>query len=219
MKRAASVLLAILGFTVVATAADDADPAAQGNFVKPDSWEAFVAYHEQGGVFGSWVAKGKTITLWEGVPGGVDYTLSFTISLANEGRAILQVHHMATSTGEVLSAGTIFRYWDEKSQAVLSSHSGFDTGQLYTGHSELVGIDASTQTTKWKYTETSRGKTADFFLTIQRKGPNKRSEVHQLASGGEPWNYDVVRATASAADPGPGRRALQRLRGLLRRLR
>lgn len=225
MKRVASFWVAILGFTVVATAAADADPAAQANFVKPDSWKAFVAYHEQGGDFGSWVAKGKTIALWEGVPAGVDYTLSFTISLANEGRAILQVHHMATSTGEVLSTGTILRYWDEKSQAVLSSHSGFDTGQLYTGHSELVGIDASTQTTKWKYTETSRGKTADYFLTVQRKGPNKRSEVHQLASGGEPLNLEVVRQMAPMAaprppaDPGLGRRALQRLWGLLRRVR
>ena len=102
MKRVACFLLAILGFTVVATAADAAAPAAQGNFVKPDSWKAFVAYHEQGGDIGSWVAKGKTIALWEGVPAGVDYTLTFTISLANEGRAMLQVHHMATSTGEVL---------------------------------------------------------------------------------------------------------------------
>ena len=219
MKRLACFLLAILGFTVVATAADDADPAAQGNFVKPDSWEAFVAYHQQGGDFGSWVTKGKTIALWEGIPAGLDYTLSFTISLANGGRAILQIHHMATSTGNVISTGSILRYWDKKSQAVLSSHSGFDTGQLYTGHSALIGIDAGTQTTKWKYTETSRGKTADFFLTVQRKGPNKRSEVHQLVAGSEPLNLDVARVSVSAADSGPGRRALQRLRGLLRRLR
>ena len=225
MKRVAYFWVAMFGLTAVATAGDATETTAQANFVKPDSWEAFVAYHEQGGDFGSWVAKGKTIALWEGVPAGVDYTLTFTISLANEGRAMLQVHHMATSTGEVLSTGTILRYWDEKSQAVLSSHSGFDTGQLYTGHSELVGIDASTQTTKWKYTETSRGKTADYFLTVERKGPNKRSEIHQLASGGEPLNLEVVRQMAPMAaprppaDPGLGRRALQRLRGLLRRLR
>ena len=219
MKRTASFLVVILGFTVVGTAAADSDATAQANFVKPDTWEAFVAYHQQGGDFGSWISKGKTIKLWEGIPGGLDYTLNFTISLAHQGQAMIQTHHMATSTGEVISTGTILRYWDKKSKSVLSSHSGFDQGQLYTAHSELVGIDASTQTTKWKYTETSRGKTADFFLTIQRKGPNKRLEVHQLASGGEPWNYDVVRETASAADPGLGRRALQRLRGLLRRLR
>ena len=144
MKRVAGFLLVILGFTVVATAADDAGPLAQGNFVKPDSWKAFVAYHQQGGDFGSWVVKGKTIARWEGVPAGVDYTLSFTSSLANEGRALVQTHHMATATGEVLSTGTILRYWDEKSQDELSSNSGYDTGQLYTGHSELGGIDART---------------------------------------------------------------------------
>ncbi|MEE3371490.1 MAG: hypothetical protein VX346_19315 [Planctomycetota bacterium] len=225
MKRVACFLVVILGLAAVATAGDDTDTTAQANFVKPGSWEAFVAYHEQGGDFGSWISKGKTIKLWEGIPAGLDYTLSFTISLAHQGQAMIQTHHMATSTGEVISTGTILRYWDERSKSVLSSHSGFDQGQLYTGHSELVGIDASTQTTKWKYTETSRGKTADFFLTVQRKGPNKRSEVHQLASGGEPWNYDVVREMAlmaarrPPADPGLGRRTLQRLRGLLRRLR
>ena len=219
MKVTALFVTAILSCATVGMADDDTTTAATSDFVEPDSWEAFVAYHQRGGDFGSWESRGKTVKLWEGIPGGLDYTLSFTISLAHDGKNMLQTHYMATSTGQVISTGSILRYWDNKSKSVLSSHSGFDQGQLYTGHSELVGIDASTQTTKWKYTEDSRGKTADFFLTIQRKGPNKRWEVHQLASGGEPWNYEVVRATASAADPGLGRRALQRLRGLLRRRR
>ena len=217
MKLTVWFLAAILGCATSVVAAEDAPAASE--FVKPDSWEAFVAYSKQGGDFGTWKSRGKTVKIWEGIPGGLDYTLTFTISLAHDGKAILQTHFMATSTGEVISTGSILRYWDAKSKSVYSAHSGFDQGQLFTGHSTLVGIDHKNQIIKWQYTETSRGKTADYFQTVQRKGPDKRWESHQLTSGGEAWSDEVTREIGSTEGPAPGRRALQRLRGLLRRLR
>ncbi|MEE3371047.1 MAG: hypothetical protein VX346_17065 [Planctomycetota bacterium] len=219
MKITALFVAAIVSCAAVSRAAEEADAPNPSELVKPASWAAFVDYYKQGGDFGTWKSTGKTVKIWEGIPGGLDYTLTVSISGAHGGKAILESHYMATSTGEVISTGAKLLYWDGKSKTVLQSHSGFDQGQLYTGHSELLGIDSKKQVIKWKYTETSRGKTAAYYHTIKRTAANKRWQSHQLASGGQAWSEELTRETAAAAARAPGRRTLQRLRGLLRRLR
>ena len=228
MKNTALFVAAILSCAAVSRAAEEADAPDPAELVKPASWEAFVDYYKQGGDFGTWKSAGKTVKIWEGIPGGLDYTLAVTVRVAHGGKAIVESHYSATPTGEVITTGSKLIYWDARSKSVLQSHAGFDQGQLYTGHSELLGIDSKKQVIKWKYTETSRGKTTAYHHTIKRTGANTRWQSHQPVSGEQAWSEVLTRAkelvaarakTASANARAPGRRALQRVRGLLRRLR
>ena len=82
-------------------------------------------------------------------PAGLDYTAHYGAQLAHDGQVVIYTHYMATATGQVIStgSGTAYwdanywdaNYWDAKSKTVKSSASGFDQGQLYTGHSTLIG--------------------------------------------------------------------------------
>ena len=203
----------------VVTGAENADAPATPHFVKPSSWEEFVAYQKQVGDFGTFQTQGKTVKLWEGIPGGLDYTARYGTRLAHDGQAIITSHFMATSTGQVISTGSGVNYWDAESKSVKSSYSGFDQGQLFTGHSTLVGIDKKNRIIKWHYTETSRGKTTEYFQTAQQIGNNRRLQTAQKVSGGDPWSEETIRENVSEAASATNRGTFPRLRRLLRLLR
>ena len=216
MKFASWFAVALLSSVTFIAAEEAAEPSVDAGFVPPKSWEEFVAFHQQGGDFGTWQSSGKTMALWEGIPAGLDYTVRYGMQLAHDGQVVLYTHYMATATGQVISTGTAMMYWDAESKTVKSSSSGFDQGQLYTGHSMLIGIDAQSQGIKWHYTETSRGKTTEYFQTRRRLDANRRSQTGQKVSGGDPWNEEWTRGGSTTGGTGVGRGILQRLRRVLR---
>ena len=216
MKFASWFAVVLLSSVTFIAAEEAADQPAETGFVPPESWEEFVAFHHQSGEIGTWETRGKTVAMWEGVPAGLDYTARYGTQLAHDGQVIIYSHYMATATGQVISTGSGTAYWDAKSKTVKSSSSGFDQGQLYTGHSTLIGIDKKRQMIKWHYTETSRGKTTEYFQTRRRVSADRRLHTAQKVSGGDPWNEETTRVGSTTRGTGVGRGILQRLRRVLR---
>ena len=216
MKFASWFAAVLLGSATLLAAEEVADQPTETGFVPPQSWEEFVAYHQQNGDIGTWETRGKTVAMWEGIPAGLDYTARYGVQLAHDGQLVLYTHFMATATGQVISTGSGIAYWDAKSKTVKSSASGFDQGQLYTGHSTLIGIDKKHQMIKWHYTETSRGKTTEYFQTRRWVGVDRRLQTAQKVSGGDPWNEETTRVGSATGGTGVGPGILQRLRRVLR---
>jgi hypothetical protein len=69
---------------------------------------------------------------------------------------------------------------------------------------------------KWHYTETSRGKTTEYFQTRQRVSTDRRLQTAQKVAGGDPWNEETTRVGSTTGGTGVGRGILQRLRRVLR---
>ena len=216
MKFASWFLGVLLCNATLMASEEAADEPAERGFVPPESWEEFVVYQQQSGAIGTWETHGKTVAMWEGVPAGLDYTARYGVQLAHEGKMVLYTHYMATATGQVISTGSGTAYWDAESKTVKSSSSGFDLGRLYTGHSTLIGVDKKQQMIKWHYTETSRGKTTEYFQTRRRVSADRRVQTAQKVSGGDSWNEETTRVGGKTSEAGVGRGLLQRLRRVLR---
>ena len=152
----------------------------EGELTIPKTWKRYLSLKRKQKSFGIWSYEGKTTDIWEGIPAGLDYSMTFTSQLSADGTKILNSHLMQTADGTILSTGSGMETWDPKRGKVFSSSSGFDGGKLYSGSSELVGIDDGED--RWKYTETISGKTYEVMITWKSDGPDRRSQSLTRAS-------------------------------------
>ena len=143
------------------------------NLKLPTSWKEYLSLKKKQKAFGIWSYTGRTSSMWEGIPEGIEYSHTHTIQMSADGSKILSSHVMKTKDGAILSTGSGMEPWDATRNQIFSSHSGYDGGKLYTGPSELIGIGESAE--KWKYTETISGKTYEVAQTWKSEAPNKRS--------------------------------------------
>lgn len=184
--------------------------ADEGNSSVP-SWESFFEYHSSSGTFGTFETKGVTQGMWEGIEAGQEYTATYTLEPAEDGKSIRASHRMETASGQVISIGVGLQYWDQRTNSVLSSYSGFDQGSVFSGVSKVRSFQPSEKKLEWEYTETSHGKTTKYLQTIQQTGANEKLQVARKADGGAEWTEKLtrveVRQTGSERRP-----VLQRLR-------
>jgi hypothetical protein len=145
------------------------------NLKLPTSWKEYLSLKKKQKAFGIWSYTGRTSSMWEGIPEGIEYSHTHTIQMSADGSKILSSEVMKTKDGVILSTGSGMETWDATRNKIFSSHSGYDGGKLYTGPSELIGIGESAE--KWKYTETSSGKTYEVIVIRETKAPNKRSHT------------------------------------------
>ena len=160
---------------------------------KPASWEEFVQFNQSIGAFGTFTTEGETKDLWEGIKAGQKYIATQIYQLTEDRKSIQASHRMETENGEVISVGVGIQYWDARTNAVLSSYSGFDHGKLFTGSSELKSIDADKKTIKWIYTENSQGKTTRYKQQATSVSANEKKQINQKESGGEAWEETLSR--------------------------
>ena len=168
--------LLIISFAGITQLLADHHKKEESNLKLPTSWKEYLSMKRKQKAFGVWSFKGKTTSIWEGIPEGLDYTDTFTSQMSADGSKILTSHVMKTIDGNILSTGSGMETWDVKRKKIFSSHSGFDGGKLYTGPSELIGISEIEE--KWKYTETISGKTYEVIITRKSEGPDKRSQTN-----------------------------------------
>tara|TARA_B100001057_G_scaffold483625_1_gene560642 strand:- start:280 stop:873 length:594 start_codon:yes stop_codon:yes gene_type:complete len=147
----------------------------ESNLKLPTSWKEYLSLKKKQKAFGIWTYRGRTSSMWEGIPEAIEYSHTHTLQMSANGSKILSSEVMKTKDGAILSTGTGMETWDAKRKKIFSSHSGYDGGKLYTGPSELIGIGESAE--KWKYTETSSGKTYEVIVTRKTKALNKRSHT------------------------------------------
>ena len=147
----------------------------ESNLKLPTSWKEYLSLKKKQKAFGIWTYTGRTSSMWEGIPEGIEYSHTHTIQMSADGSKILSSEVMKTKDGAILSTGSGMETWDATRNKIFSSHSGYDGGKLYTGPSELIGIGESAE--KWKYTETSSGKTYEVIVIRETKAPNKRSHT------------------------------------------
>ena len=136
-----------------------------------------------GNGLGTWIAKGKTEGIFEGIPAGLDMTILWESRLGDAGNTILRNGTWRASDGRILSTGTGVIYWDAESGTLKAASSGFDTGKPFTGESTLLGIDFATGTERWKYVETTRGKTTEYLRVKQRINTNQQVNKFRKADG------------------------------------
>ena len=148
----------------------------ESNLKLPTSWKEYLSLKKKQKAFGIWSYTGRTSSMWEGIPEGIEYSHTHTTQMSADGSKILSSHVMKTKDGAILSTGSGMETWDVKRNKIFSSHSGYDGGKLYTGPSELIGIGESAE--KWKYTETISGKTYEVITTWKSEAPDKRSETN-----------------------------------------
>ena len=148
----------------------------ESNLKLPTSWKEYLSLKKKQKAFGVWSYTGRTSSMWEGIPEGIEYSHTHTTQMSADGSKILSSHVMKTKDGAILSTGSGMETWDAKRNKIFSSHSGYDGGKLYTGPSELIGIGESAE--NWKYTETISGKTYEVIQTRKTEAPNKRSETN-----------------------------------------
>lgn len=177
---------------------------------KPASWKEFVQFNQSTRTFGTFVTEGETKDLWEGIKAGQKYIGTQTYQLSADGKSIQSSHRMETENGEVISLGVGIQYWDAKTNAVLSSYSGFDHGKLFTGFSELISIDVDKKTMKWIYTENSQGKTTRYKQQATTVSANEKKQVNQKESGGEAWE-ETLRRLSFPKQLAPRRQILPKL--------
>ena len=101
---------------------------------KPASWEEFVQFNQSIGAFGTFTTEGETKDLWEGIKAGQKYVATQIYQLTEDRKSIQASHRMETENGEVISVGVGIQYWDARTNAVLSSYSGFDHGSCLQDH-------------------------------------------------------------------------------------
>ena len=89
------------------------------------------------------------------------------------------------------SIGAGLQYWDEKSESVLASYSGFDQGSLFTGSSVLKTFDSKAARIEWIYTEVSHGKTTEYLQRIEQVSSKVKtqasSKLEKVEMSG--WNH------------------------------
>ena len=187
-------------------------PELVGQEKKPASWEEFVEFHQSVGSFGTYTHESVTEAMWEGMDAGQKFIGRSTSKLSPDGKAILNSHRMETEKGDVISVGTGMCYWDARTGTVKSSYSGFDQGKLFTGSSELQGIDPGTRTVRWLYTENSQGKTTRYLQKFVHVTPTRLKQIVSKESGGKVWEEELTEEECCQG-AGPRLRILPRLLG------
>ena len=172
MKNVIYILALLLSVSILNA---DHHKKDESNLKLPTSWKEYLSLKKKQKAFGIWTYTGRTSSMWEGIPEGIEYSHTHTIQMSADGSKILSSEVMKTKDGAILSTGSGMETWDAKRNKIFSSHSGYDGGKLYTGPSELIGIGESAE--KWKYTETSSGKTYEVIVIRETKAPNKRSHT------------------------------------------
>ena len=173
MKNAVYVLALLLSVSILNA---DHHKKDDSNLKLPTSWKEYLSLKKKQKAFGVWSYKGRTSSMWECIPEGIEYSHIRTTQMSADGSKILSSHVMKTKDGAILSTGSGMETWDAKRKKIFSSHSGYDGGKLYTGPSELIGIGESAE--KWKYTETISGETYEVLQTRETEAPSKRSETN-----------------------------------------
>ena len=181
MKKLLLVLL--LGVMPTGTLSAGVEATASEEGTLPESWEQYVRHVTGGNDLGTWIATGKTEGIFEGVPAGLDFTILEESRLGDAGNTILRTGTWRASDGRILSTGTGVIYWDAESGTLKAAYSGFDTGKPFTGESTLLGIDFVTGTERWKYVETTRGKTTEYLRVKQRINTNQQVNKFRKADG------------------------------------
>lgn len=195
MTSFAHIALAGVAAVTIAAASlhaqdDKADKADE--MIMPKSMDEFVNWHFDNAKFGDWTETGVTKDMWVGIPAGLDYTSTMSITLSDDRTRILRNYMMATDDGRVVSTGSGFTYWDEKTKAPVATSSGFDMGKPYHGTSTLVGINIDTAV--WEYTEHSQGKTSVYRDSQQVVNPTMlRNSVKKKGAEGKPWVSELTR--------------------------
>jgi hypothetical protein len=172
MKNSVYILALLMSVSILNA---DHHKKTDSNLKLPASWKEYLSLKKKQKAFGIWSYTGRTSSMWEGIPEGIEYSHTRTTQMSADGSKILSSHVMKTKDGAILSTGSGMETWDAKRNKIFSSHSGYDGGKLYTGPSELIGIGESAE--KWKYTETSSGKTYEVIVIRETKAPNKRSHT------------------------------------------
>lgn len=179
-----SLVLALSVSSFLSVSAENSGPA---------SWSEFVEFHADSRAFGTFQAKGVTKGMWEGIAEGQAYTATYTLEPAEGGKSIRTSHRMETESGEVISIGTGLQYWDDSTNSVLSSYSGFDQGKVFTGSSSIKTFDPESNLIEWVYTETSHGKTTEYLQRIQQTSQNQKTQSASKLGGGSAWDETLNR--------------------------
>ena len=179
----------------ILSATDEARSESRSDeYNQPSSWKQYVDHVVDGGDLGTWVSKGKTEGIFEGVPAGLDFIMAEECRLGDDGNTILNSHIWRTTDGRVLSTGTGVEYWDTTSGTLKSSYSGFVTDKPFTGNSTLLGINFFTGVERWQYVELSSGKTTEYLVEHQRTGTNERTSIYRKADGSGENRFQSKRA-------------------------
>ena len=192
MKKLLLVLLLGVIATGTLSAGEQATASEEGTL--PESWEQYVRHVTGGNDLGTWIAKGKTEGIFEGIPAGLDMTILWESRLGDAGNTILRNGTWRASDGRVLSKGTGVIYWDAESGMLKAASSGFDTGKPYTGEMTLLGIDFATGTERWKYLETTRSKTTEYLVINKRISTNHRTHEVRKVDGTGVNQFEFKRA-------------------------
>lgn len=165
----------------------------------PTSWAEFVETTIE---LGSWDSSGTTGAVWEGIPAGIEFTSTGHSKMDGTKTRIVRNYTMQSADGKIISSGGGHVHWDADSEKVRGTTAGYDFGKPYHGESEYLGFDVESGTEHWKHTETSRGKTTEYLITISRVGPNVVKRTVAPVDGSEPWVMESTRSNplASALD-------------------
>ena len=174
------------------------------------SWNAFYEYHKSSKAFGTFQTTGVTKGMWAGIEAGQEYTATYTLESAEGGKTIRASHRMETASGEVISIGVGLQYWDDRTNSVLSSYSGYDQGNFFNGSSTVKSFQPLQNVIEWEYTETSHGKTTKYLQTVKQLTANKKQQVAQKAEGGASWEEELTR-TSTQQIRSDARPVIQRL--------
>jgi hypothetical protein len=109
MKNAIHVLAILLSVSILN--ADD-HKKDDGNLKLPTSWKEYLSLKKKQKAFGIWSYKGRTSSMWEGIPGGIEYSHTRTTQMSADGSKILSSHVMKTKNGAILSTGSGMETWD-----------------------------------------------------------------------------------------------------------
>ena len=188
----ARIALAGMAAVTLSAASLHAQDDKAGEMTMPKSMNDFVNWHVDNAKFGDWTETGVTKDMWVGIPAGLAYTSTMSITLSDDRTRILRNYMMATDDGRVISTGSGFTYWDEATKSPMATNAGFDMGKPYHGTSTLVGINSDTAV--WEYTEHSQGKTSVYRETEQAVNPTMlRKSTSKKGAEGKPWESDLTR--------------------------
>ena len=192
MTSFARIALAGVAAVTISAASLHAQDDKADEMTIPKSMDDFVNWHVDNAKFGDWTETGVTKDMWVGIPEGLAYTSTMSITLSDDRTRILRNYMMATDDGRVISTGSGFTYWDEATKSPMATNAGFDMGKPYHGTSTLVGINSDTAV--WEYTEHSQGKTSVYRDTEQAVNPTMlRNSVKKKGADGKPWVSEHTR--------------------------
>jgi len=166
----------------------------------PSSWKELVAFRMAKGDLGEWKGTGVTTGIWAGIPAGLDYEISESVDWNADRTKLLNSHRFKTRAGAILSTGAGFVTFDAQRGGFYASGSGYDSGQLYTGFSRLVGLGRDREV--WTYTESIGGQTYNVRRTTRWVSDTEKVVTSQREGGAA--TADVVRLTKVVKGQGKG---------------